>query len=210
MDRVSAQNPVRKIIENLGPRSTLNAFTYNLRDDERWNQFKTTSGIKSSDLKPAIERSLGRYIIAWKRVAISVEAQIAHLTRLIPMESRKVPGLLLADVSLAAPMPSQDSLFRYRCGMFMFNVSCPCYPEAKFVRGHEKCFALQHPIRLTKAERTKKTIMQSELGLAGVKLTDIDYLLNIARLDDAGLILSTIREQLRQSYHDTKKAEQIR
>ena len=180
----------------------MNTFAYNLRTDEHWELFLLT-------VDPAlpVAKSLERYIRVWQRRVISDEAQNAHLTKLIPMDSRKVPGLFLADISLAATMPSQDQLFGYRRGMFMFNIGCPCHADATFSRGHEACSALPHPIRLTKAERGKRAVMQYEQGMIDRKFTDIDYLINTGRLGDAALTLSAVAVRLRGAYREKKEAE---
>ena len=201
LDRISSESPLRRVFDTMGPRSSSTAFAYYLRDDSSWYNFK-----RMSDLKPNVKAALRRYIRAWHLESLSIESQGAHLTALIPIESRKVPGLFRADISLSAPMPAQEMLFQYRHGMFMFNSGCICEPNARFQRGHETCHMLPHSIRLTKAERLDKAKMQERFQLTDGKLTDVDYLLNTARLIDSAAILSAVKQKLRQIFSKSKLA----
>lgn len=195
LEGISTQNPLRRILDGLGQRSPLLSFAYNLRSDVYWSIFKRTS-----DLKPDVKKALHRYLRACHRQSLMEEAQEAYLTALVPIESRRVPGLRLADISLTAPMPAQDLLFQYRRGMFMFNFGCTCREGVTFGRSHETCSALPHPVRLTKAEKAKKALMQHTLQLGHGTFTDIDYLLNVGRIHDASHILTTIRDELRRGF----------
>ena len=81
----------------------------------------------------------------------------------------------------------------------MFGSICACDPTVKFYRGYESCIALVPPIQLTREEKRAKQIMRQNL-LNKIKFTDIDYLLNCGRLQDAAKILLEIQRQLRQVY----------
>jgi len=202
IDRIGQCNPLRQVFNSLGPPSSLTAFAYRLRDDPAWFAFK-----KTANFIPDVKTALQRYVKAWHMESLLAEAQGAHLTALIPFISRKVPGLFRADVSLSAPMPAQEMLFQYRHGMFMFNSSCICEPNTRFQRGHETCRMLPYLVRLTKSERLKKAMMQEELQLDDGKLTDVDFLLNTARLSEAAVILSTVKQALRKIYSNIQKDE---
>jgi len=193
-------SPLRSILQRLGPRSTLTAFGYNIQQDSLWSLFKS-----QSNLKPTAKVTLGRFLRKWHHDILSDEARGAHLTAIIPMASRKVPGLYLADISLSAGMPGQELLFQYRRGMFMFNAKCSCHSDAVFHRGHESCSSLPHPIRLSRNERQMKITMSQALQVHDTPLTDIDFLLNTGRLNDAGLILHDVRQALRTIYSEDQK-----
>lgn len=48
--------------------------------------------------------------------------------------------------------------------------------------------------------------MFSHLGLEDSKVTDLDYLLNISRLDKATKVLTTISTKLREAYYKEQSA----
>lgn len=195
---IQSANPdsaLQIVLNGLGPRSVLTAFGYALRDDVLWSDFKM-----QYDTKTKIKVALAHFLRTWYRETLSIEAQCAHLTALIPMGSRKVPGLFLADISLKSTIPAQESLFKYRRGMFMFNSSCVCSSAEAFHRGHEDCSWLPHPIKLTKAERRSKAMMHKQLQLRDEAFTDIDFLINTDRLTDAARILQEVQAALRQAY----------
>jgi hypothetical protein len=88
---------------------------------------------------------------------VQAESQASQLTALIPMESRTVPGLPWANITLGAPASAQGMLLQYRRGgVFMFNSICACDPEVRFHRGNKSCPALGQPCTLTRAERHQK------------------------------------------------------
>jgi hypothetical protein len=60
---------------------------------------------------------LRTYLLRLRRDIIRVEARKAKMSRIILMESRKVPGLVLADITLAAPVLAQRMLFAYCEGL---------------------------------------------------------------------------------------------
>ena len=65
---------------------------------------------------------------------------------------------------------------------------------------------LPRAMRLTKAERLEKARMQERFQLTDGKLTDVDYLLNTARLIDSAAILNAVKQKLRQIF--SKRQEQ--
>lgn len=186
-------HPLRITLARVGERSSRTLFGHNLRDDRLWSEFISTW---DKVRKPKV--ALARFLRKWHRKIISKEAQGAHLTRLIPLETRKVPGLYLADVSLSAPITAQELLFQYRRGLFMFNFTCGCQPPAPFHRGHETCHALPQPIQLVKSDRKAKADMLKILDLQPTQVTDVDFLLNTGRLDNAALILEQVKAALRK------------
>jgi len=135
---------------------------------------------------------------------INKEAQKAKMSRIVPMESRKVPGLFLADITLAAPVPAQRMLFAYRRNCFGQKKRCPC--GQPFLRTHEICSFLPHPNPLSLEDRRKKIQMFSHLDPRDAKVTDVDYLLNMGRLDEATKVLTAISRKLGEAYHEEQAA----
>jgi hypothetical protein len=78
--------------------------------------------------------------------------------------------------------------------------NCICICKLAFHRGHETCPSLNIPDRLSRTQQESKERMQLELYIQKRKFTDIDYLINSKQLRDAGIILSYIRDQLKQVY----------
>jgi hypothetical protein len=68
--------------------------------------------------KRELEPQLWNFLHMARREAIIKEAQNTKLTRIIPIEPRKVPGLFLADISLAAPVHAQRMRLSYRRNRF--------------------------------------------------------------------------------------------
>jgi hypothetical protein len=198
MDQMDPGCPLKQVLRRSNPASGLHAFACNLADDPGYARFKETT-----DFEPTVRAALARFLRTELRRAVEAESRDSQLTSLIPMESRKVPGLRLADISFAAPGPAQDMLLRYRRGLFMFSTICACDPDVRFHRGHESCPALGLPHTLSRVERRQKRGMKAELSFEH-KFTDVDYLLNSGQLKRAVLILSDIQARLRVVYKEAQ------
>jgi hypothetical protein len=157
--------PLKLLLGQSNSYSSLQSFAHNLGEDPAYSRFKETT-----NFQPTVRIALSRFLRAELRHTIHAESFSSHLTSLIPMESRKVPGLLLADVSLAAPVSAQSMLLQYRRGNFIFNAVCTCDNEVRFHRGHEMCLALNCLFRLTRIERRQKQKMKSDCPSPGVSL----------------------------------------
>jgi hypothetical protein len=200
LDQMAPASPLRQLIYHANANSSLSSFAFNLRMDLDFLRFKMTS-----TFQPTVRVALSRFLRGFLRHAIDTESRNSHLTSLIPTRSRQVPGLFLADISFAAPIQTQTILLQYRRGVFMHNCICVC--KAVFHRGHETCPSLKISQRLSRTEQEGKERMQLELHLQRLKFTDIDYLINLKRLRDVSLILSHIREQLKQVYKVNQMAD---
>jgi hypothetical protein len=55
-------------------------------------------------------------------------------------------------------------------------------------------------------DRRKKAKMFSHLDLEDAKVTDLDYLLNVGRLDEAITVLTAISTKLGEAYHEEQLA----
>ncbi|KIM92482.1 hypothetical protein OIDMADRAFT_62558 [Oidiodendron maius Zn] len=201
MDQIDLACPLKQVLQRSNPASRLYAFACNLADDPGYVCFKQTSSFE-----PTVRAALARFLCIELRHTVQAESRDSQLTALIPMESRRMPGLLLADISLAAPLPAQGMLLQYRRGVFMFNSICAYGPDIKFHRGHESCPVLGPPPTLTRVEQRRKRKMQDELAF-DYKFTDVDYLLNAGQLDRAVGILSNVRKRLRLVYKAAKEAQ---
>ena len=151
-------------------------------------------------------RTFKQYLRRELSSTILRESDQKHLTRVIAPKSRKVPGLFMADISLAAHISKQEILFRYRQGSFMFGFRCKCNPDTGFKRGHESCYLLPHPSRLTKAERRQKQELAKRLEDSGL-VTDVDILLNNRQLDRAAKVLMSAKAALGKVYRNEKLAD---
>ena len=198
-------NPLKQIMGMPKSRLFVYAFAYALSYDSRWNRFLLQKKIDPT----ATTRTFTQYLRQEMCSAVLEEANHAHLTSLIPPESRKVAGLIMADISLAAPTSKQSMLLRYRQGGFMFGYRCKCHPDQGFKRGHESCSQLEHPCRLTKAERLQKRMLAARLEHAGYlgQVTNVDILLNNHQLERAIAILSSVKSALSKVYYETKLVE---
>jgi hypothetical protein len=194
IDQMSPESPLKQLLEQSNAFSSLHSFSYNLGHDPDYLRFRQTS-----TLQPSLRTALCRFLQKELRTAVESESQNSHLTALIPFESRKVPGLPWADISLAAPASAQNRRFQYRRGHFMFNSICACDPEVRFHRGHETCPSLKSLLRLTRQQRHDREQMQLKLNLVSL-FTDIDYLLNSGQLQYADLVLLDIWKKLQQVY----------
>jgi hypothetical protein len=200
VDQMDPACPLQQVLQQANRTSTLHAFACNLAADPGYTCFKETS-----TFEPSVRAAMGRFLRGELRDAVQAESQASQLTALIPMESRTVPGLPWADITLGAPASAQGMLLQYRRGVFMFNSICACDPEVRFHRGHESCPALRQPCTLTRVERREKRKMQLALA-SGHKFTDIDYLLNTGQWKRAVLILSSIQKRLRLVYKEALTA----
>jgi hypothetical protein len=195
VEQMNPESPLKQLLGQSNSFSSLHSFAYHLGNDPGYAHFKETT-----NFQPTVRAALARFLRAELRHTIQTESLSSQLTSLIPIESRRVPGLLLADISLAAPVVAQTMLLQYRRGVFMLNSICECDPQVRFHRGHETCLVLNIPLRLTRREQREKQKMQSELSLLGSKFTTLDYWLNSGRLEHVSSTLSQIQKQLRQVY----------
>jgi hypothetical protein len=95
-------------------------------------------------------------------------------------------------------------LFAYRRNCFGQKKRCPC--GQPYLRTHEICSDLPHPAPLSLEDRRKKAKMFSHLDLEDSKVTDLDYLLNSNRLDEATRVLTVISTKLGEAYHEEQSA----
>jgi hypothetical protein len=204
VEQMTPESPLKQLLRQSNSFSSLQSFAHHLGNDPGYTRFRETT-----NFQPTVRTALARFLRAELRHTIQAESLGSQLTSLIPMESRRVPGLLLADISLAAPVSAQTMLLQYRRGVFMHNAVCACDSEVRFHRGHESCPALNIPLQLTRVELVQKQEMQSELSLSGSKFTDLDYLLNAGRLQHVALILSEVQKQLRQVYKENQAMDSL-
>jgi len=204
VDRFPPDSPLKVLI-----RSRTSPFISALFTNKTWETFKATS-----NFEPTVTKALHRHLSQLKCDVIKKKATQNHLLQIIPFESRKVLGLRFADITLSAPIPFQEMLFKYRQGRFMFSTACRCLEtdkgrlSSKFRRAHEKCPTLPQPVYLTKRELVEKATMKAALPISDTEchFTDVDYLLNTKQFDRAILILSTVKQSLFAFYHETMKA----
>jgi hypothetical protein len=202
LERMDTETPLKQILGQKNKPSTLWAFATHIAENARYVRFKTTS-----NFQPTMRDALARFLRSELSHTVHTESLTSHLTSIIPMKSRKAPGLLLADASLSTQLSAQGRLLQYRRGVFMQNYTCACSPESRFRRGHEDCPALAHLIRLSRPDQQQKQKMKTELKLTGTKFTNIDFLLNSGQLQRASSILAAIQEQLGQVYREIQLSE---
>jgi hypothetical protein len=197
--RLSQDNPLHLILQT---NSHTSAFTRALRNDQTFNTFLRTAS-PESDLKAQLQT----HLLKLRQDVIHKEARKAKMSRIIPMTSRQVPGLFLADITLAAPLLAQRMLFAYRRNRFGHKKRCPC--GQPYRRTHESCSYLPHPAPLSLEDRRNKAKMFSHLDPKDAKVTDLDYLLNIGRLDEATKVLTAISIKLGEAYHEAQSARAL-
>lgn len=202
IEQMSPQNPLTQVLAQAHSSSTLSSFPKSLAHNAGYAKFKQVT-----NFQPTLRLALSRFLRQELQQTLYQESLTSHLTSLIPMSSRNVPGLSFADISLAAPIPVQSMFLQYRRGVFMFNSRCACDPEIKFHRGHETCLALVTPFQLSREQRRQKLQMQTKLSLSGSTFTDVDFLLNSGRLKEAGVFLRDIQRQLGHIYKENKLSE---
>jgi hypothetical protein len=200
LERLARSNPLKQLLTRTTWNPVRQRFIQCLNQDLLFAIFQ-----RAGDFEPSMKKALARFLRRYQHERVREDATRASLTRLIPLSSRKVQGLYMADVSLSGPIAKQELLFQYRRGVFMFNYTCACSPQVKFRRGHEDCPALHRPLCLTHGEKERKWHMRAELAIDAAKFTDVDFLLNIGRTESVVEILSSIRNQLRQVYAEMKE-----
>lgn len=121
LEQTSSTNLLQRLLSAARPGVKSTSFAWALHKDKEYEQFKI-----SSSLEPTVKTALGRYLRTQLKTSLVKKAQGTRLLNLIPFESRKVPGLRFADVSLAASPAVQRLLFQYRWGVFMHNTTCAC------------------------------------------------------------------------------------
>lgn len=203
LDRTEATNPLKQMIREAKELTGKSHFMMALAQDEEFNRFKETSRFE-----PTVSRALSMFLRQQRYRSVAQEAQKAALTRLIPMNSRKVPGLYLADISLSASVDIQPLLLQYRRGVFMFNSRCACDPAVRFHRGHENCPSLGLELQLSREEKRRKQVMKDIHRSSNFKFTDIDYLLNTGQIDKASKALLSLQYTLRKIYSDYEKGKE--
>ena len=196
----SRRNPLSRLLDHPGPPSQLTRFVHGLCTDPGWQQYQAarSEGSKGS-------ATVKRYLQEQRRRTLMANAQRASVTRLIPWESRQVPGLGWADRCLRAPKAVQELLLQYRQGLFMFNAECRCGPTIRFHRGHEKCFALINRVRLTPDQERRKEEMEGRLGMVKRTMTDIDWMLNAGEAELAAWGLIKVKEELQAIHFENEK-----
>jgi hypothetical protein len=185
LERIDTETPLKQILGQKNNPSTLRAFATHLAENAHYVHFKTTS-----NFQPTMRDALARFLRSELSHTVHTESLTSHLTAIIPIKSRKAPGLLLADASLSTQLSAQGRLLQYRRGVFMQNYTCVCGLEIRFRRGHEDCPALAHLVRLSRPDQEQKQEMKKELSLTGTKFTNIDFLLNSGQLQRASSILA--------------------
>ena len=190
LDQMGLRSPLKQLLSN--PNQSL--FISRLHDNAGFVEFKATT-----NFHPTVHAALRRFLRATLAATIQNEASQAHLTSLIPMRSRKVPGLFLADIVLAAAGSMQSNLFQYRRGVFLFQQQCKCH--AKFGRGHEDCAKLNVRWNLTRKQKEQKKQMWLDLMLDKSRFTDTDFLLNCGLLQEVGCQLAKIQAILKKEYN---------
>lgn len=196
LEQSGADNPLKRMIARSGSnQKRKTGFIINLDHHQPWLDFK----LELLSHESSVKKALSSYLAKRKRLILENEAGDSGLTAIIPLETRKVPGLLLADISLSGSIYQSNILFQYRRGSFMYGDYCSC--GGTFQRGHEQCFTLPDTVSLTRAERLAKTTMQRLLEAKPkaktVHFTDVDFLLNTGQLDRAMKILSIAKAELK-------------
>jgi hypothetical protein len=204
LERLAKSNPLKQLLTLTTPNPGPQQFLQCLDQDPLFARFR-----RAGDFEPSIKKALARFLRRYHHEKVVEDAARASLTRLIPLRSRRVQGLYMADVSLSGPIAKQEWLFQYRRGVFMLNYTCVCHPQVKFRRGHEDCTAIDRPLSLTFGEKRLKWLMRVELDIEEAKFTDVDFLLNIGRTESVVEILLSIRNQLRQVYAKSKRERNI-
>jgi Reverse transcriptase (RNA-dependent DNA polymerase) len=190
---LARDNPLR-LIRDTNPRNS--AFTQALCNDRAFDRFLITASPDSN-----LKAQLQTYLLKIRHDIIATEAQRTKMTRIVPMSSRQASG---RDITLSAPIPAQRMLFAYRRNCFGQRKRCLC--GKPYLRTHEICSHLPHPVRLSRAEREEKATMFAHLDPADSKVTDLDYLLNKGRLEEATKVLTAISIKLGELYRQEKLA----
>jgi len=185
LQSLSPDNPLRLLLTS---RTYVSNFLSALRRDAAFDDF----------IGQVSKPSLQTYLRKQRQATITHEVSKNKLTQIIPLECRRVLGLHLADVALSAPTAHQRLLFTYRLSQFRVRKTCAC--GKPYLRTHETCSFLPHPVQLSKQDRQEKAVMISNLSTEDCKVTDVDYLLNKGRLDEAIRILLAIQERLGQAW----------
>ena len=95
-------------------------------------------------------------------------------------------------------------LFAYRRNYFGQRKRCLC--RKPYLYTYKICSYLPYPVRLSRAEREEKATMFTHLDPADSKVTDLDYLLNKGRLEEATKVLTAISIKLGELYRQEKLA----
>ena len=205
LEQISSANPLRQILLKASAPSQLTQFALQLSQDVGWSLFRQQSNSAKMSIK-ATKAALQRYLRQIQHNTIESEALGSKLTAHIPMGIRCKRGVRGADIIFLASPQVLDMLIQYRRGVFLHRCTCRC--GQPFVRGHESCPRLQHPYRLSKVDRRRKSAMHQQLGGPDVcKLTDVDYLLDTGQVEKVVAILRGIQAQIRQAYHEDQLAQ---
>jgi hypothetical protein len=98
-------------------------------------------------------------------------------------------------------------LFAYQQNRFGHKKRCPC--RQPYHHTHKSCSYLPHPAPLSLEDQRNKAKMFSHLDPKDAKVTDLDYLLNIGRLDKAIKVLTVISIKLGKAYHKAQSAQAL-
>jgi hypothetical protein len=195
--------PLPQLLQEIRPKPQQRRFGGSLKEDKLYQEFKS-----KGNFEPSIKKSLGRFLRKHLLDAIQNDSRKRHLTQVVPMRSRKTPGLCFADISLAAPTLTQDKLFQYRRGLFMYNFQCRCDKTVVFHRGHEECPQLGGEVYLSRQEHSQKREMRRDLSLGASMFTSLDFLLNIGELQRVSATLVEVQRKLGQVFTEVQKQKQ--
>ena len=183
-------NPLAVMLFRAGQVGT---FGRELRTSQIVRDWKTTA--REEDLGKA---GLKKFIRAWTKRKVLAQGRRSHLSNIIGWNTRLTKGLRYADSTLAAPRAMQDSLFRYRRGVWGYGWTHRCGGTRKpFRRGDEECACFQGWVRLGRRERAaKKDQAALQDGGPKGKFTDVDFLLNTEQWTRVWKALEGVRSVL--------------
>jgi hypothetical protein len=173
------------------------SFYRRFTDDSAFRESRVADGENASAVDK-VKRSLRLFLRGRRDLALSRELLRRKLTRLIPASSRLKRDMRGADGIFRAPLLYQKQFFQYRRGTFNAYRKCICPSLPTFRRGHEVCFQTNGRSWLSGRERRAKVRAERRLG-SGVRLTDVDFLLNTGRFHRAYEILRHITKTLAET-----------
>ena len=209
LNTTPTDSPLRRILQRKEKDKSSKTFANQLRNSPEWTRFKL-----QGNFQPTVSGALHRHLRKRHWKIVESNAQEKPLTSWIPMISRRVPGLYLADGIFNAAPKDQKLLLQYRLGQFAWGMICLCGKE--FQRGHESCQELLHSNRLNKAQRQAKQQQESMMIQTTKgplkkkrKFTDIDFQLNEGRFTDVVKYLTILRKVLGDAKTHQQKIREI-
>ncbi len=122
------------------------------------------------------------------------------LLTIVNANTRLREGCPNADRVLALPLKQQEALFRYRRGVWGFRKTHDCKVGRRMYHwGQEDCPCFGTTFGLSRSQKRAKAQMEQGWVLEG-HFTDIDFLLNIGRFDQAARRLDVIERRLGDMY----------